>query len=142
MFFSLIALVIVMLATQLSLKWTMLFIWVPMLYVFIFSTGLGLVLASANVFFRDTKHLYGVFLTLWMYLTPLFYPIESVSPEVQKIIGYNPLYHFISIFRGMMLDGVLPSFRENIICLGTGLVVLLLGLFCFKKSQDKFILHI
>lgn len=142
MFFSLIALVIVMLVTRLSLKWTMLFIWVPMLYVFIFSTGLGLLLASANVFFRDTKHLYGVFLTLWMYLTPLFYPIESVSPEVQKIIGFNPLYHFISIFRGMMLDGVLPDLRENMICLGIGLAVLLLGLICFKKSQDKFILHI
>lgn len=142
MLFSLIALVIVMAATHLSLKWTMLFIWLPMLYVFIFSTGLGLILASANVFFRDTKHLYGVFLTLWMYLTPLFYPIESVSPEVRQIIEYNPLYHFIAMFRGMMLDGVMPSLMENVICLTTGLVTVVLGLLCFKKSQDKFILHI
>ena len=142
MFFSLIALVIVMIATKLTLKWTMLFIWLPMLYVFIFSTGLGLILASANVFFRDTIHLYGVFITLWMYLTPLFYPIESVSAETQKIIGYNPLYHFIKMFRGMMLDGVLPSFNENVTCLITGLAMVLIGLVCFKKSQDKFILHI
>ena len=142
MFFSLIALVIVMIATKLTLKWTMLFIWLPMLYVFIFSTGLGLILASANVFFRDTKHLYGVFITLWMYLTPLFYPIESVSEETQNIIGYNPLYHFIKMFRGMMLDGVLPSFSDNVTCLVTGLTMVLIGLICFKKSQDKFILYI
>lgn len=142
MFFSLIALIIVMAATHLTLKWTMMFIWLPMLYVFIFSTGLGLILASANVFFRDTKHLYNVFLTLWMYLTPLFYPIESVSPETQRIIQYNPLYHFIAMFRGMMLDGVLPSLQENIICLSYGLAMVIIGLICFKKSQDKFILHI
>lgn len=142
MFFSLIALIIVMFFTHLQLRWAMLFIWLPMLYVFIFSTGLGLILASANVFFRDTKHLYGVLLTLWMYLTPLFYPIESMSAEVKGIIEWNPLYHFIAMFRGMMLDGVLPSLRENIICLATGLVTMALGLLCFKKSQDKFILHI
>lgn len=142
MFFSLIALVIVMVVTHLQIRWTMLFIWLPMLYVFIFSTGLGLILASANVFFRDTKHLYGVFLTLWMYLTPLFYPIESVSAETQRIIEYNPLYHFIKMFRGMMLDGVMPSISENITCLSIGLVMVVIGLICFKKSQDKFILHI
>lgn len=142
MFFSLIALIIVMFFTHLQLKWSMLLIWLPMLYVFIFSTGLGLILASANVFFRDTKHLYGVLLTLWMYLTPLFYPIESMPSGVKGIIEWNPLYHFIAMFRGMMLDGVLPSLRENIICLATGFVTIALGLLCFKKSQDKFILHI
>ncbi|MCM1523282.1 MAG: ABC transporter permease [Ruminococcus sp.] len=142
MFFSLIALLIVMIATKLTLKWTMLFIWLPMLYVFIFSTGLGLILASANVFFRDTKHLYGVFITLWMYLTPLFYPIESVSERTRSVIEINPLYHFIKMFRGMMLDGVLPTFRENVICLSLGLVMVTIGLISFKKCQDKFILHI
>lgn len=142
MLFSLIALVIVMIATNLTFKWTMLFIWLPMLYVFIFSTGLGLILASANVFFRDTKHLYGVFITLWMYLTPIFYPIESVSEQTQRVIGYNPLYHFIKMFRGMMLEGVMPGLQENITCLAIGLLTVLIGLIFFKKSQDRFILHI
>lgn len=142
MFFSLIALIIVMFFTHIELKWTMLFFWLPMLYVFVFSTGLGLILSAVNVFFRDVKHLYGVFLTLWMYLTPLFYPFDAVPESVQNIIRYNPLYHFIEMFRGMLLDGVLPTLRENLICTGVSAAVLIIGLLCFKKMQDKFILHI
>ena len=142
MLFSLLALVIVMIATQLPLRWTMLMIWLPMLYVFVFSTGLGLILSAVNVFFRDIKHLYGVFLTMWLYLTPLFYPFEAVPEMVQNIILLNPLYHYITMFRGLVLYGTLPTLTDNLICGGTGLAVLLIGVLFFKKSQDRFILHL
>ncbi len=142
MAFSLIALIIVMVFTQVQLRWTMLLFWVPMLYVFVFSTGLGLILATVNVFFRDMKHLYGVFLTLWMYLTPMFYPFEAVNESVQKIILLNPLYHYVKMLRGFILDGTLPSLQDNLICAGIGILMMLIGLFVFKKNQDKFILHI
>ncbi len=142
MLFSLIALVIVMLVTHLQPRWTMLLFWLPMVYVFVFSTGLGLILAAINVFFRDIKHLYGVFLTMWLYLTPIFYPYESVPPFVQRIISLNPLYHYIEMFRGLILYGVLPTFRENLICAGTGAAFILIGILFFKKTQDRFILHI
>ncbi len=140
--FSMLALIIVMIFTQLRLKWTMLLFWLPMVYVFVFSTGLGLILASINVFFRDVKHLYSVFLTLWLYLTPIFYPIESVSETVQKIVRFNPLYHYIAMFRGLFLDGILPNMTENLICSATGVIFLMTGILFFKKTQDKFILHI
>lgn len=142
MLFSLIALVIVMIFTHLTPQWTMLLFWLPMLYVFVFSTGLGLILSAINVFFRDIKHLYGVFLTMWMYLTPLFYPIEAVPENVQRVIRFNPLYHFIAMFRGLFLSGTVPTLKENLLCGGISLGFLAAGLFIFKKTQDKFILHI
>ena len=142
MAFSLIALVIVMLFTQVQLKWTMLLFWLPMLYVFVFSTGLGLILATINVFFRDMKHLYSVVLTLWMYMTPLFYPIEAVGSTVQKIIMLNPLYYYVKMMRGLILDGTLPSLSDNLLCAGIGIAAILIGVFVFKKKQDKFILYI
>ncbi len=142
MAFSIIALIIVMIFTQVQLRWTMLLFWVPMLYVFIFSTGLGLILSTINVFFRDMKHLYSVFLTLWMYLTPMFYPIEAVSERVQKIILLNPLYHYVKMLRDLILEGTLPTVEENIICFGIGALMMIIGLLVFKKNQDKFILHI
>ena len=142
MLFSLIALVIVMLFTHLQPRWTMLLFWLPMVYVFVFSTGLGLILAAINVFFRDIKHLYGVLLTMWLYLTPIFYPFESVPPFVQQIISLNPLYHYIKMFRGLIIYGTLPTLRENLICAGMGIAVMIIGTLFFKKTQDRFILHI
>lgn len=142
MLFSFIALLIVMAFTRLELKWTMLFFWLPMIYVFLFSLGLGLILSVVNVFFRDVKHLYGVFVTLWMYLSAIFYPVESLSPELQSFMRFNPMYHYIKMFRGMFLDGILPTLKENVLCLGMGLAMIGIGLIIFRKNQDKFILHI
>lgn len=142
MIFSMLALIIVMLCTHLTLKPTMLMFWLPLIYAFMFSTGLGLVLSALNVFFRDIKHLYKVLTTLWVYMTPLFYPIEAMSEQVKRIISFNPLYHYIKMFRGMFLYGTLPTLRENIICLSIGVVSLLIGFLAIKKTQDKFILYI
>ncbi|MGN0596111.1 MAG: ABC transporter permease [Ruminiclostridium sp.] len=142
MLFSMLALIIVMLFTQTPFRLTMLIFWLPLIYVFLFSTGLGLILASLNVFFRDIKHMYKVFLTLWMYMTPLFYPVEAMNDGIKFIISLNPLYHYVAMLRGMFLYGTLPGLKENLICLITGLAVLLIGLVTMKKTQDKFILHI
>ena len=61
----------------------------------VFSLGLGLLLASSMVFFRDTQFLWGVLSMIWVYLTPIFYP-ESILPEkLQIVLHCNPLYHLI-----------------------------------------------
>lgn len=141
--FSLIALVIVMLVLRVEIYWTVLLIPLPILYSFVFSTGLGLILSAVNVFFRDIKHLYSVALTMWMYVTPLFYPVSSISNTViLRIIEINPLYQFIKIFRGLVMYGQLPDITTNLICAAWSLSMLALGLLIFKKTQDKFILYI
>lgn len=141
--FSLIALVLVMLVMRVNVYWTVLLIWVPILYSFVFSTGMGLVLAAVNVFFRDIKHLYSVALTMWMYVTPLFYPVESINnPIILKVIQFNPLYQFIKIFRGLVMYGELPDLATNLACILCSLTMLAAGLIIFKKTQDKFILYI
>lgn len=141
MIFSLLALIVVMIFTRLPFQPAMLMFWLPLGYVFMFSTGLGLILASLNVFFRDIKHLYKVLTTLWMYMTPLFYPIEAMSDVVKQIIQFNPLYHYIKLFRGMFLYGTLPTLEENIICFSIGAVTIIVGAVIMKLTQDRFILH-
>ena len=74
---SFIALLIVIVATGTPLTWTVILLVFPVLYVFLFSLGMGLLLSALVVTFRDLQHLYGVLITAWMYLTPIFYPIEE-----------------------------------------------------------------
>lgn len=143
MIFTLGALLIVCLLSQIRINMYMLFIPVILLQVYIFSIGLGLFIAQATVFFRDIKYIYTAFLTAWMYATPIFYPIKSASIPVQVFIRYfNPLYSYITQFRLIVLEGVFPDYKLIIYGFVVASVSMLLGSICFIYNQDKFILYI
>ncbi|MBQ7906541.1 MAG: ABC transporter permease [Clostridia bacterium] len=74
--------------------------------LFLFSYGLSLILSALYVFFRDVQHFYNVFLTLWTYLTPMFYKIDRFANKdelsakvITGVINLNPMYHFVEFFR-------------------------------------------
>lgn len=140
--FSLIALFAIVLIQKLPLNIYYLFIPFGLFCLIAFSIGLGLLLSAMMVYFRDTQFLYGVLLTLWTYLTPLFYP-ESIIPERFRIfIELNPIYYFIRYVRNIILNGSLPSLNDHVFSLSFALVTLALGIFVFKKTKKNFILNI
>lgn len=140
--FSFVAMLLVMVFTRAEFHLTIFTAWVPLLYLLMFSFGLGLILCSINVFFRDMQHLYGVILALWTYLSGIFYTPDIVSGKLRMLIVYNPMYQYISFFRTIIMDGYFPSMNTNIVCAGWGIGMMLLGLLVFYKTQNKFILHI
>ena len=108
----------------------------------VFSTGLALLISSLSVFFRDVMHLWGVLMTAWTYMTPLFYPYEMLEHWMQVIMQFNPMYHFVTFFRDIMMWNVNPGWMESLICLGMALITFLVGFAVFRKTESKFILHI
>lgn len=141
--FSLGAFALVLIFTQTPIRLSVLFFPVIIIQTYMFSLGMGFLLAQLNVFFRDTTHLYSVFTTAWMYLTPIFYPLESLSAGMQYAISnFNPAFFYVQQGRDIFLRGVLPS--GDLILKGcvSAVVMLVLGLLAFKRNQDKFILHI
>lgn len=108
----------------------------------IFCLGLGLLLSTSMVFFRDTQFLWGVLSMMWMYATPIFYP-ETILPEEFKfVLQINPLYHFLKNARLCILDGVSPEPAIYVQCLLIALGALILGAFIFQKKQDRFVLYL
>ena len=93
------------------------------------------------VFFRDTQFLWGIFSMLLMYLTPVFYPETIIPDRFITVYKLNPLYHYITYFRNVMLYGTLPTFEDNAICILFALAMLGFGITVFRKSQDRFILY-
>lgn len=142
LFFSYIAMLLVMIATGVEFHATMLLTPLVAFYVMLFSIGLGLILAATMVFFRDIAHLYGVLTTAWMYLTPIFYPESLLGDKSPWFLLLNPMYHFIDYMRDITLYNTVPGLAENLTCLGIGVVTLVIGLVFFYKKQDKFILYI
>ena len=139
---SLLAMVIVMVVTKVKFNWVILFFPIPLIYILVFSIGMGLLLSVLAVYFRDVIHLYSVLLSAWMYLTPIMYPINMVPDYVKRFIFWNPMYYFVEIFRQIVLYGEWPSLEMHLICLGFALLALVTGLFVFYKNQKNFILHV
>ena len=113
-----------------------------LLYFLMFTLGVGLVLATAEVFLRDVQHLYGVLLLALGYVTPVFYPAESLSQGMQFALKFNPLYHYLQYFRDVMFYHNCPTVEQNVMCLGMSILVLVIVIIFFERKQKKFILYI
>lgn len=142
-FFSLGALVIVMVATGAPFTVYTLFFPFVALQLYLFCIGLGMFLAQANVFFRDIQYIYNAVTTAWMYLTPIFYPIESLPSGVMWCVKhFNPMYFYVGQFRDLIYYGRMPGHLIIMAGCFSSVVMLIVGIRSFMKSQDKFILYI
>lgn len=139
---SLIVLILVMAVTGISFTpYIALFI-VPTVLLIVFNIGVSLILATVNVFFRDIEHLYGVFLTLIMYSSAIFFPAEIIPPDFQWILTWNPVYAMISLTRDAFLYGQFFDTFTLLFATAAALGSLIIGVILFYKYQDKFILYI
>jgi len=141
--FALGAFLLVLLIVQVPLSLYMFLIIIPIVELFIFCIGLGLFLSQITVFFRDVKNIWSVVTLAWMYMTPIFYPIESLDPRLARIImHFNPMYIYITIFRDLAVYSRMSDI--NILLQGASysFIMLVIGSWFFRKNQGKFILYI
>lgn len=141
---SFTALILVMVAMRSELHYTMIISFIPLLVLFVFATGIGLILASYSVKFRDITHFYSVFLTALMYLMPVIYPMNIVEnvPIVNNIVAWNPLTIILNTFRDLVMNGVIENILPFFVVSIISFVVLILGFFVFYKKQDTFIMDL
>ena len=107
-----------------------------------FTLGIGLIVSCISVFLRDMFYIYGIIITIWNYLTPVFYSIQILPQNLQNVFKFNPLYIYITGVRSIVLSSARPSFIQLGLMLFIGLITLMIGLFVFKKKQDKFIYYV
>jgi lipopolysaccharide transport system permease protein len=137
------ALLIVLVFTRTPITPYILLAPLVMLQLYLFCCGLGFLLASLNVFFRDVQHIYKAITTAWMYLTPLFYPIDQLPDKLRFCVkAFNPMYYYVAQFRDLIYSGRLPGPRIFWGGWIIGIVMFIIGIIVFKKKQDKFILYI
>ena len=132
-----------MIFTQVSFTWNILWFPVVLLEVYVFSLGVSLILAATAVFFRDIQYLWGVFISIWMYLTPIIYPVSIISKEYRWWYdNLNPMYGYVTQFRDVVLNGnplPLEWLTQGFI---VAFAFLFIGYWVFKRKQNQFILYI
>ncbi len=139
---SFAALIIVMFFTRAELHYTVVLSIIPIAFLMMFSLGISMILATYAVKFRDIVHLYTVFTTVLLYLTPVIYPIEALPDWVKTIVYLNPITSILEMFRGFMMDGSMPSGFAILMTTIPSILSLLIGFRVFYKNQDKFILYV
>lgn len=140
--FSMGALLLVMIVTRAGFSWYVLLFPLVIIPLYIFTCGLGFLLSSANVFFRDIQYIYNAVTVAWMYVTPIFYPIDLLPGWLRTVVEYcNPMYYYIQFFRDLICYQQFTTMRIFIGCWVMAFIMLGIGLFVFKKTQDKFILY-
>lgn len=137
--YSLIAYVVMLIVFQVNPDLHMVIFPAVVALLLIFTMGLSYILTIAYAFFGDIKHLYSVLLTLWMYLSALFYPVDVLPEFVKKIIMENPIYNYVAAARECMMYGHFPTLDQWIRMLIWAAAVYGVGWLCFKTKQDKII---
>lgn len=135
--YSLVAYVLMLVVFQVTPKWTMLFSPVVIFCLIVFSLGISYMLATAYVFFGDIKHLYSVVLTLWMYCSAIFYPVEQLQGFIRVVIWNNPLYTYIHCLRKAVMYGTLPDTVEFLQMILWAAAIYGLGYGIFRRCRSK-----
>lgn len=109
----------------------------------LFTFGLGMLLAVAYVYVKDTQYMFGVFTTAWMYLTALFYPLSVLPELLQRLITLlNPAYYFVHMTRDVFLYHQWPTAMMLLKGGVAGIAFVLLGLGAYARAKKTMILYV
>ena len=105
----------------------------------IFVIGVGYILSTVTVFLRDVIYIWGIALTILNYFTPIFYSIEILPVYLQNVLKLNPLYVYINGIREIVLFVNRPTIAYLLIAFFSGFITMVVGMYIFRKKQDKFV---
>lgn len=117
---------------------TLLFLPVLLLLQIVFTAGISLMLAMANLFLRDVKYLLEMVLTIWMFATSVIYPVSLVGGRLAVILQLNPMTPIIDGYRSVILQGTWPAPLPLVLASVVAVLSLAVGWVVFHRSEFRF----
>ncbi len=112
----------------------------PVLFIQLaFTVGLGVLLATINVFYRDVQQTLTVVLQFWFWLTPVVYIPATLPQSVSRILNCNPMWPFIHAYHGIFLEQTPPEWSTMVYPGLLAILFVLLGAFAFHKLHGEII---
>lgn len=126
---------------NISFSLNFLLLFYPIVMLLIFNVGMGLILSALNVFFKDTQYLYSIFTLLLMYLSAIFYQVDSYPEMYQRLFLLNPVYVYIKYFRIIVIDGTIPSLMFHLLGAAYAFLAFGLGFLMYRKNNQRFLYY-
>ncbi len=125
-----------------AFTWKFVLLVYPVACLVVFNLGMGLILSALFVFFRDMQYLWGILTQLLMWMSAIFYTIDSYSYTVQCLFLLNPIYLYIRYFRKIVLDGAIPTPQFHLLAAGYAVAAFAIGAFMYKKYNHEFLYYV
>jgi ABC-2 type transport system permease protein len=123
-----------------SFTWKFFLLLYPVGCIVIFNIGVGFILSALYVFYRDIQYLYDIFTMLLMYLSAIFYTVDTF--QNQNLFYLNPIYVYITYFRRIVINGVVPDITVHLLCFLYAFSAIAIGGWCYKKYNYKFLYYL
>ena len=123
---------------KVGLSWYLLFYPLILLIQYVLLLGIGFIVSSVTVYFRDLEHIIGIVLMAAFYGTPIVYKLEQLPQQLQIIMQLNPMTHLINAYRDIFYYHQMPNMKVLGILLALSLILAVVGYFIFKKLQKGF----
>jgi len=102
------------------------------------SAGLGLLVASVNIKYRDVRYIIPYFLQLMIFVTPVIYPLSIVRPSFQFILALNPMAGVINSLRSTLIRGTITDPTHLIVSLIAAIILFIIGMLYFRRTERYF----
>ena len=133
---------IFVIANGLPITWKFILLLYPIGCLVVFNLGMGLILSALYVFFRDIQYLYSIFTMLLMYMSAIFYSIETFPAWGQNLFLLNPVYLYIRYFRKIVIEGTIPSPGFHLLALAYAVLAFGIGALIYKKKNHSFLYYV
>jgi len=134
---SLVPLLVIALILEIKFTLALLLLPISVLLLAMFALGIGLLLSTAAAFFADMLPVYQVILMIWMYASPIFYPIAIIPKQWVWLFKLNPIFYLLEIFRLPVWSGTVPPLSHwAIAALSAVTVFILEGIVFTSKSNE------
>jgi len=130
--------VLLMLFYRIPLTWNILYLLPILILQVILMAGVALFASALNVYYRDVKYILPLALQLWMYASPIIYPISVVPDKIKVVYMLNPMAPIIDSYRKILLLGTHPNLYELGYSALISILILVLGYKYFKKVEMDF----
>jgi lipopolysaccharide transport system permease protein len=127
-----------MLYYHVQTSWALLFGPLVIVVTMLMTLGVSMVMAAANVRYRDVRHLVPFLIQIWMFATPIIYPVSMIPQRIRPILALNPCWGMVNAFRACVFPSLPFDFKLIGASIGMAIVVFFVGAYYFYRAEKSF----